>query len=119
MLKPLFSLLWGLLNGGITNGRFIGDTVLSSFLVLSVFLLLLISLIKFFVFLYIFVYLSVDILFTFRYSLVDLYLLVSATCGTISRRECLIINIHRADIRYKIIVKFVNINHVALQIACV
>ena len=31
------------------------------------------------------------------FSLVDLYLLVATTGGTISRREYLIINIHRAD----------------------
>ena len=36
-------------------------------------------------------------------SLVDLYLLVTTTGGTISRREYLIINIHRTDTRYKII----------------
>ena len=36
-------------------------------------------------------------------SLVDVYLLVATTDGTISRREYLIINIHRTDTRYKII----------------
>ena len=36
-------------------------------------------------------------------SLEDLYLLVDTTGGTISRRECLIIIIHRTDTLYKII----------------